>query len=61
MKAKDILPFRDKQTGKEHKAGEVIELNVQRFNEIRNKGRYIEACEDSAFAKAEPKKEEKKN
>jgi hypothetical protein len=61
MKAKVILPFRDKQTGKEHKPGTVIEITAQRFNEIRNKGRYIEAYEETASVKPEPKKDEKKN
>ena len=62
MKAKVILPFNDKITGKQYeKKGEIIELTAQRFNEIRNKGRYIEAYEETATVKPESKKEEKKN
>lgn len=62
MKAKVVLPFNDKHTGKNHKPGDVIEITVQRFNEIRNKGKYIEPIEEVATVKPESlKKEDKKN
>lgn len=62
MKSKVILPFNDKHTGKHHNPGDVIDITVERFNEIRNKGKYIEPIEEVATVKPEPpKKEDKKN
>lgn len=51
MKAKVLIPFTDKYTGKTHKKGEIInDITAERFNEITRKGRYIEAYEDAAAA-----------
>lgn len=47
MKAKVIIPFNDKYTGKEHKKGDVIEVTAARFNEIQRKGNYVEAVDES--------------
>ena len=46
MKAKVLIPFEDKETHKKHKKGDVIDVTPTRFNEIRNKGRFIEAVEE---------------
>jgi hypothetical protein len=55
MKAKVIISFRDKETQKVHKAGDIIDVPPARFNEITRKGRYIEAYEEPV-KKAESKK-----
>lgn len=48
MKAKVLIPFTDKHTGKTYKKGEIIDsISAERFNEITRKGRYIEAHEDA--------------
>lgn len=47
MKAKVIIPFNDKYTGKEHKKGDVIEVTAARFNEICRKGRHVEAFDET--------------
>lgn len=46
MKAKVLIPFRDKETKKIHKKNDVIELTIKRFNEITAKGKYIQLLED---------------
>lgn len=43
MKAKVLIPFECKETHKKHKKGDIIEITPARFNEITQKGRYIEA------------------
>lgn len=43
MKAKVLIPFKDKETKQIHKKGDVIDVNPARFNEITKKGGYIEA------------------
>lgn len=45
MKAKVLIAFTDKVTGKKYKPNKVIDLTASRFNEILSKGRYIEAYE----------------
>ena len=47
MKAKVLIPYTDKNTGKTHKKGEIIDISADRFNEITRKGRYIEAYEEA--------------
>lgn len=48
MKAKVLIPFRDKVTKKEYtKKGDVIDITADRFNEITKSGRYIEAVEEN--------------
>lgn len=51
MKAKVLIPFRDKETKKEHKKGAIIDVTVKRFNEITAKGKYIQLVEDKETAK----------
>ena len=48
MKAKVVVAFNDKYTGKEHKAGDVIDLTAERFNEILRKGLFVKAYEAPA-------------
>lgn len=55
MKAKVVIPFNDKYTGKEYKKGDVIEVTAKRFNEITNKGKFIQLVEEEAPAKKESK------
>lgn len=57
MKAKVLIPFRDKETGKLHKKGDIITLTSARFGEIIRKGDYIEAVEETATAKTKAKSE----
>lgn len=52
MKAKVLIPFKDKETKKEHKKGAVIDLSAKRFNEITKQGRFVELVEDEKPAKA---------
>ena len=56
MKAKVLIPFRDKETGKLHKKGDIITLTSARFGEIIRKGDYI-AAEEATPAKAKAKSE----
>lgn len=46
MKAKVLIPYCDKVTGKKHKAGEIIDVSVKRFNEITAKGNYIQLVDE---------------
>jgi hypothetical protein len=47
MKAKVLIPFKDKETKKEHKKNDIIDVSAKRFNEITTKGRYIELVEET--------------
>ncbi len=51
MKVKVLIPFRDKETKKEYKKGEVIEITAKRCNEIMTAGRFIQLVEDEKPAK----------
>lgn len=51
MKVKVRTEFKDKHTGKLHKAGDELEMNVDRINEVLKVGNFIELV-------AEPKKSE---
>jgi hypothetical protein len=53
MKAKVLIPFTDKYTWKKYKAGDTVEMTVNRFNEIIKKGGYIEAAEKAETVKIE--------
>lgn len=48
MKAKVVLPFFDKEFGKNRKKGDVLEINASRFHEILRKGAYVEAVDGTA-------------
>ena len=52
MKVKVRTEFKDKHTGKLHKAGDELEMNVDRINEVLKVGNFIELVADAA----EPKK-----
>lgn len=62
MKAKVLIPFEDKYTGKKHKKNDVLDITAARFNEILKKGNYVEAVDEPTPTpkKAEEGKEEKK-
>lgn len=51
MKVKVLIPYRDKETKKECKKGDIIDVTVKRFNEITAKGRYIQPIDETASAK----------
>lgn len=53
MKAKVLIPFSDKYTGKKYKKGEIIEVTAARFNEITKKDRFVEAYEETTTEKKE--------
>ena len=54
MKARVLIPFRNKETKKEHKKkGAVIEVSEKRYNEIIKQGRFVEPVENEKPAKAE--------
>lgn len=46
MKAKVLIPFRDKETKKEYKKGDIIDVTTKRCNEIMTAGRFIQLVED---------------
>ena len=48
MKAKVLIPFNDKYTGKEYKKDDVIDVSAKRFNEITKKGKFIQLVEEAA-------------
>lgn len=48
MKAKVLIPFRDRETKKEYKKGDIIDVTAKRFNEITKQGRFLEAVEEKA-------------
>ena len=52
MKVRVRTEFKDKHTGKLHKAGDELEMNVDRINEVLKVGNFIELVADAA----EPKK-----
>lgn len=51
MKAKVIIPFKDKYTGNGYNKGDVIEVTANRFNEITKKGKFIQLVEDTPVTK----------
>ena len=52
MKAKVLIAFRDKETKKAYKKGDIIEVTPKRFNEIIKQGSYIQLHEDEKPVKA---------
>lgn len=52
MKAKVKIQFYDSVAKVVRKTGDIIEITPTRFNEIRNKGNFIEAVEDQKPVKA---------
>ena len=52
VKAKIMIPFIDKESGKFYdKTGDVIELTPKRFNESTSKGKFIQLVEDEQAKK----------
>lgn len=51
MKVKVRTEFKDKHTGKLHKAGDELEMNVDRINEVLKVGNFIELVADAAEQK----------
>ena len=52
MKVKVLMAFYDKETGKKHNKGDIIDVTAARFNEITAKGKYIQPVAETAPAKA---------
>lgn len=46
MKAKVIMPFKDKVTGETNNLGDVIDVTKKRFAEIKNAGNFIEEVKE---------------
>ena len=46
MKVVVLIPFCDKYTGEQYKKGDVFNITAKRFNEITQKGRYIQLVEE---------------
>lgn len=51
MKAKVLREFTDKYTGVKYKKGKILDIPAKRFNEILEKGKYVEAFEDEQTEK----------
>lgn len=59
MKVKVKTEFKDKHTGELHRSGDVLDLNIQRINEILTVGSFIELVEQSEQTEtAEPSAED---
>ena len=58
MKVKVRTEFKDKHTGKLHKAGDELEMNVDRINEVLNVRNFIELVADAAEQKKSKADEE---
>lgn len=46
MKVKVLIPFYDKETKKTHKKGDVLDITAKRFNEIAEKGKYVQPVDE---------------
>lgn len=53
MKVRVKAEFKDKYTGKLHKAGTILDLNVQRINEILKVGCFVELIEQAEQSEPE--------
>lgn len=55
MKAKVIVKFKDKETGKVRKVGEIFDCTKKRFEEILTVGKFVEEAkaDSKETAKAE--------
>lgn len=58
MKVKVTAEFNDKHTGELHRSGDILDLNVQRINEILLVGSFIELVEQSESEKEETEQTE---
>ena len=52
MKAKVLRDFKDKHSGKIHKAGDIITVSKERFNEILTVAPLVEEIKDGKKKKA---------
>lgn len=59
MKVKVIERFRDKNTKKIHKVGDVLTISKERYDEILTVGTFVEEIKEEP--KVEPKKTTKKS
>ncbi len=50
MKAKVLIKFKDKKTGKIRKVGEVFSVSKERFEEILTVGKLVEEYKEEAKA-----------
>lgn len=53
VKTKVLIPFTDKETNKQYKKGDIINMTAKRFNEVQRKGNYIEVLEEPETPKTE--------
>ena len=53
MKAKVLRQFKDKYSGKIHKANDVITISKERYEEILRVGKLVEKIEEKAKSAAE--------
>lgn len=56
MKAKVLIKFYDSEAKVVRNKGDIIDITATRFNEIRGKGRFVEAYDESAQKAATDKK-----
>lgn len=65
MKIRVRTEFKDKHTGKLHKAGDELEMNIDRINEVLKVGNFIELVADekeqAEDADTEDDRQKKKN
>lgn len=59
MKVKVTAEFKDKHTGELHRSGEILDLNIQRINEILTVGSFIELVEPVEQSESEKEETEK--
>lgn len=57
MKVKVRTEFKDKHTGKLHKAGDELEMNIDRINEVLKVGNFIELVAEPKKSKADEKEQ----
>ena len=57
MKIRVRTEFKDKHTGKLHKAGDELEMNIDRINEVLKVGNFIELVAEPKKSKADEKEQ----
>lgn len=57
MKARVVMPFMNKQTGKLCNTGDIIEISAERFAEIKKAGRFVEEVKQEKPAEKKTDKE----
>ena len=57
MKVKVRTEFKDKHTGKLHKAGDELEMNVDRINEVLKVGNFIELVAEQKKSETDKKEQ----